>query len=557
MEETKKTSVWEKLVREEILSEEQFLLAKKQSEETKESLQKVIIKLGILTERELLGVLSEYYSVPIMDLSTCNIKKPVLDLIPKAIVTKYLMIPVYKIGNTLTLATSDPLNFYGLDHVQRHTQLNVKTVLSTESSVLQAIERYYGSVEGGATTIQRIELSGKLSDSSSEWQDDAPIVNLVNNIMEQAVDGNASDIHIEPEEKFVRIRIRIDGILYEVSTPPKEIESGIISRIKIMSGMNIAERRKPQDGRCKVNIKGREIDFRISTIPTNFGENMVIRLLDKSQLILPLEKLGLNQQTETKWKEMIQKPYGIILVTGPTGSGKTTTLYSTINRLKSISTNIMTLEDPIEYQMEMIRQAQVNPKMDISFALGLRAILRQDPDIIMLGEIRDLDTAEIAIQAALTGHLVFSTLHTNDASSALTRLAEMGIEPYLLATSVIGILAQRLVRIACPACSQKRNTTEEDARILGIPWEAIHDKSIPVPIGCKKCKNKGYTGRIGIFELLSMTPEIKKRVLSKGSGEEIKEVSIQDGMQTLYENGVEKLFAQTTTLEELLRVCTR
>ena len=558
MTDTKKANFWQKLVQEEQITADQLQLAEKQATETGDSLQKIFIKLGILTEKELLERLSAFYEVPILDLASLHIKKEVIALIPENLAAKYLLIPVFKIGTTLTIATNDPLNFYGLDQVGRQTQLNVKMVLSKESSITKAIEQYYGTID--STIRQRkaastFEMgSAKLSDSKLEWQDDAPIVNLVNNMMEQAVTANASDIHIEPEEKFVRIRLRVDGLLHEVSTPPKDVEAGIISRVKIMAGMNIAEKRKPQDGRCKVSVKGKEVDLRISTIPTNFGENMVIRILDKQQLILPLEKLGFNETTRKNWESLIRKPHGIILVTGPTGSGKTTALYSTINQLKSPHVNIHTVEDPIEYQLDYIRQMQVNPKMDITFTSGLRSILRQDPDIIMVGEIRDRDTADIAVQAALTGHLVFSTLHTNDAASALTRLTEMGIEPYLLSSAVIGILAGRLIRVLCPACAITRPATEEDAARIKKPFIELQGKMLADAKGCKQCKEKGYTGRIGIFELLLMDQEMRQMIHTHVDADHIRQQAIARNMQTLFDNGLEKVFARITSLEELLRV---
>jgi type IV pilus assembly protein PilB len=557
MTSSKKITIWDKLVQEQILSEDQLQMAIKQGEATGDTIQKGIIKLGILTEKELLNYLADFYSVPILDLSTCTIKKSVVDLIPKAIASRYLLFPVFKIGNTLTVAVSDPLDFYGQDHVQRHTQLNVKIVLCTGSSISKAIEQYYGSIDIASSYAQNEmnpAVTEPFSTSKIEWADEAPIINVVNNMIEQAVENNASDIHIEPEEKFVRIRLRMDGILYEISTPPKDVEAGIISRIKIMAGMNIAEKRKPQDGRCKVSVKGKEVDFRISTIPTSFGENMVIRILDKRQLILPLEQVGFTSAMEEEWKELIKRPYGILLVTGPTGSGKTTTLYSSLSRIKSMDVNIVTVEDPVEYQLDLIRQMQVNLKMDITFTSGLRSILRQDPDVIMVGEVRDRDTAEIAVQAALTGHLVLTTLHTNDAAGALTRLIEMGIEPFLVSSSVIGILAQRLVRVLCPHCCKTRAITDEEAAVMGFSVREQRDRTIGEPVGCKKCKNKGYMGRVGVFELLSMGPEIRKLVLSKAMTDDIRLKGMSLGMKTLFENGLEKVFNKMTSLQELLRV---
>jgi len=540
-------TVWDMLVEKGLLLPEQLALAKKQAKEQNEPLRQTLIKLGMITEQELLENISDYLEIPIVDISTFNIKKETLNLVPENLAKKYMIIPLYKISNTLTIAMVDPFNLYAIDELRSKTGLNVKIVISTEKNIKKAIEKYYGSIH----SYEFQDVSEGEETVLTKWVEDAPAVNLVNNIIEKAVRLKASDIHIEPEENSLRIRMRIDGILREVATPPKEYFNGIISRIKIMSNMNIAEKRIPQDGRASVTVDGKEIDLRVSTIPTSFGENMVLRLLDKTRLILPLEKLGFSQKEEKLYKSVIQKTNGLILVCGPTGSGKTTTLYSTLSRIKSIEKNIITIEDPIEYQLETIRQMQVNPKVGITFSSGLRSILRQDPDIIMVGEIRDTETASIAIQSSLTGHLVFSTLHTNDAAGAITRLLDMGIEPYLIASSLRAVIAQRLVRKLCPKCKTKRTITEEEIAILsGIEKNTeVYD-----PVGCPECNNTGFSGRIGIFELIIVDDKIKKLILKKSASDEIKKAAVESGTDTLMKNGIEKIKSGITSIQEILRV---
>jgi type IV pilus assembly protein PilB len=545
-------TIWDILIDKGILLPEQLALAKKQAQELNEPLRQSVIKLGMITEQELIENIAEYLEIPFMDIRTFNIKKEILNLVPEDIAKKYMLIPLFKIGSLLTIAMFDPMNLYAIDELRARTNLDIKTVISTESTIRKAIEKYYGS-------ISAFEEKGPAHGESAEadltkWVEDAPVVNFVNNMIEKAVRMKASDIHIEPGENNVRIRMRVDGLLREVATPPKDYLTGIISRIKIMSNMNIAEKRVPQDGRCSVTVEGREVDVRVSTIPTAFGENMVLRLLDKNQLILPLEKIGFSREEEDVYKEIITKANGLILVTGPTGSGKTTTLYSTLNRIKSIEKNIITIEDPIEYQLDIIRQMQVNPKVGITFSSGLRSILRQDPDVIMVGEIRDIETARIAIQSSMTGHLVFSTLHTNDAASAVTRLMDMGIEPYLIASSLLAVAAQRLLRKLCDSCKKERPVTEDEIRLLGAeglldPGFRVHD-----PAGCGECGNTGYSGRFGIFEILPVSRDIRSLILKQTSSDELKGFAVSRGMRTLVKSGIDKILKGTTSVEEILRV---
>ncbi|MBN1522509.1 MAG: Flp pilus assembly complex ATPase component TadA [Candidatus Aureabacteria bacterium] len=543
-------TIWDILVEKGILLPEQLGLAKKQAQELNEPLRQSVIKLGMITEKELIENIAEYLDIPFMDISTFNIKKEVLNIVPEDLAKKYMVMPLFKIGNSITVAMMDPMNLYAIDDLRSRTDLDIKIVISTERIIRKTIEKYYGSI----STFEEQASSRQEESVLTKWVEDAPVVNFVNNMIEKAVRTKASDIHIEPGENSVRIRMRVDGILREVATPPRDYFAGIISRVKIMANMNIAEKRTPQDGRASVTVEGREIDLRISTIPTAFGENMVLRLLDKTQLILPLEKLGFTKTEEDFYKESIQKSNGLILVTGPTGSGKTTTLYSTLNRIKSIEKNIITIEDPIEYQLDIIRQMQVNPKVGITFSSGLRSILRQDPDIIMVGEIRDLETARIAIQASLTGHLVFSTLHTNDAAGAITRLIDMGIEPYLIASSLRSVLAQRLVRKLCPKCRQERTLTADEIRLLGAEGSLTEESRVFVPQGCSDCSGTGYSGRIGIFELIVADSDIKSLILKQISSDVIKEASVRSGSKTLIQNGLDKIISGSTSVEEVLRV---
>lgn len=546
---------WQELIAQKIISEDQLQQVKNISGHSGDSLHKASLKLGIFTEKELLDHLSAFHEIPVLDLSTLNLKNEIIQWVPKNIATRYRIIPIFKIGQALTLATCDPQNYVGIEQVQRINQLEVKMVLASESSILKAIEKYYGS---DASALQRFDtkpqdwLDKKTPGDASAMED--PTISFVNHILEQAVLLQASDIHIEPEEKYLRIRIRIDGILQETATPPKESESAIISRLKIMAGMNIAEKRKPQDGRCKLLLKGKEVDCRISTIPTHHGENMVIRLLDQSQLILPLEKLGFSKEMEIAWKQLISKPYGMLLVTGPTGSGKTTALYSSLNRMNTSEINIVTIEDPIEYQVEGIRQMQVNPKLEITFATGLRHILRQDPDAIMVGEIRDSDTALVAVQAALTGHLVMSTLHTNDSASTPVRLIDMGIEPFLVSSSVLGVLACRLVRLLCNDCKEACELSDEESNLLKQYKGMEKPAAIYRPVGCEQCHHKGYSGRLGIFELLQFTPEIKALIQKRATADNLRDEASRQGMKSLFEHGLMLVVKGQTSLEELYRV---
>ena len=450
----------------------------------------------------------------------------------------------------------DPQDINAIDDIRAKIKIDsIDTVLVSDSGLQKALDSYYGvlgTVEEVVKDIDKAKLDLKTKAGTkgvSEVAGEPPVIKLVNLLVTQARKDKASDIHVEPDEDTLRIRYRIDGILHEVNTIPKHLQSAVISRIKILAKMDIAEQRKPQDGRIKLKQENKEIDIRVSSFPTVHGENIVMRLLDKETAFLGLSELGLSKDDLKKFDKLIRYPNGIILVTGPTGSGKTTTLYAALANINSMEKNIITIEDPIEYELPLIRQTQVNPKAGLTFANGLRSILRQDPDVVMVGEIRDKETADIAIQASLTGHLVFSTLHTNDAPSALTRLIDMGVEPFLVSSSIIGVLGQRLVRVICTNCKEKHTPTQEELEDLGLKEKSVFYKGK----GCDKCHNLGYAGRAGIFELLFLDEETKKMIGAKASADEIRKKAISKGMTTLFNDGIAKAKAGITTLEEVLR----
>jgi len=554
----------EELKKKNVINDAQVEEAKKESKKTGMPLDRALIKAGLVSENDIASIVSEQIGVPFMDISDYLIDTVVVKLVPEAVAQKYVLIPLFKIGNTLTIAMADPRDLRALDKVKMQSKCEVEPVLATESSIKSAIDQYYGvsmDIEevlrekpGAAKAITSASVTDKeLGEIELEKLADAPpVIKLVNLIIMEAIKDKASDIHIEPDEDMLRVRYRVDGILREGPKPPQEWAQAIVSRIKVLAQMNIAEKRKPQDGRIQLKVIGRNIDLRISTFPTIYGENLVLRILDRSSLLLGLSDLGMSSGVLEKFDALIRRPYGIILVSGPTGSGKTTTLYAALSTINSVEKNIITIEDPVEYRLHLIRQTQVNPKAGLTFATGLRSIVRQDPDIIMVGEIRDSETAEIATHAALTGHLVFSTLHTNDAAGAIARLVDMGIEPFLVASSLIGILAQRLVRVICPKCKEKITPTKD---MLKDPSIAKSDKmSLSRGKGCRHCKETGYSGRIGIYELLPVDDEMKKLIIAKTSADDIKKMAIEHGMKTLHQDGMEKAAAGQTSIEEVLRV---
>ena len=491
-------------------------------------------------------------------------KEPVvLDNLSVKFMKQSKFIPLSVTDNTLEIVMADPSDFYTVDTLKLSYGLRVKTCKGKVEDILDAIDRLYGS---GSQSLEMIieeadkdidEISSVDVEDADHLRDlasEAPIIRLVNRLIFNAAEQRASDIHLEPFEKELKVRYRIDGVLHEVESPPTRLQAAIISRVKIMAKLDIAERRLPQDGRIKLKIADREIDFRVSTIPTLFGESLVMRILDRETLVLNFKKLGFPEDILSQYFELISQPYGMILVTGPTGSGKTSTLYTTLARINSSENKIITLEDPVEYQLGGVNQIQVNPKIGLGFANGLRSIVRQDPDIILVGEIRDRETAEIAIQSALTGHLLFSTLHTNDAAGAISRLLDMGVENFLLSSTLLGILAQRLVRVICPTCKKEKQPEEKLLKSMKLSPEELTGVRFYTGEGCEECRHTGFKGRVAIFEFLPVDTDIRKEIIARSSSEKIKSVAIKKGGTTLRQDGWRKVKAGVTTISEVLRV---
>ena len=557
--EEKKDIFVEELLKRNLVSKEQLDRAFEECHAKGLSVEKVLVMQGVLKDEQISTLRADILGVPFVNLREYLIEPTAIELVPEDVARKLKIMPLFTIGEALTVAMVDPRDIFAIDELRRRTGFkSIDTVLSNEEDILYTINHTYGSGGDIQEAVKGINVSdeGPVEEAEvkvlEQLAEEAPVIKVVNLLIMQAIRERASDIHIEPDEKRVGVRLRIDGVLREITPFPKDHQGAIISRIKILSKMDIAEKRKPQDGRIQVKIENRDVDLRVSTYPTLFGENVVIRILDKAAALLGMPQLGFSEDELKRFEKVIKRPYGIILVTGPTGSGKTTTLYAALNTINSEAQNIITIEDPIEYQIPRIRQSQINPKAGLTFATGLRSILRQDPDIIMVGEIRDVETAEIAIHSALTGHLVLSTLHTNDAPGALTRLEDMGVEPFLITSSVIGILAQRLVRVLCEKCKEPYKPSHEMLEDLHI---SSHEKlTFWKPKGCKYCDNIGYKGRKGIFELLVVSEEVKKLVLKKASSGEIKELARREGMRTLWEDGLEKAKEGITSVEEVIKV---
>ena len=557
-----------------------------------------LVKLGLISDDMITAVLSRQYGIPSVNLDLFNIDPSVISLIPQEVAQKHSVLPLSRVGATLTLAMVDPTNVFAIDDVKFMTGLNVEPVVVAEGSVQLAIAKYYGSsreIELATVTSEELPKNGSKNNGSggitkddlvsldsidfdtsqnedvevvedneeidlstlSRISEDAPVVRLTNVLLVDSLRRGASDIHIEPYEKEMRIRFRIDGVLYDVMHPPLKMRDALISRLKIMSKLDISEKRLPQDGRIKIKVKvdsrSRELDFRVSTLPTLFGEKVVLRLLDKQNLMLDMTKLGFEPESLSKFKRNITKPYGMVLVTGPTGSGKTNTLYSALQSLNTVDTNIMTAEDPVEFNLPGINQVQMKEQIGLNFAAALRSFLRQDPNIVLVGEIRDFETAEIAIKAALTGHLVLSTLHTNDAPSTISRLMNMGIEPFLVATSVNLIQAQRLIRRICKDCKQDHPMPVEALIEVGFTTEEAKSMKTFKGKGCTTCNNTGYKGRIGLYEVMEITDEIRELILIGASALELRKKAVDDGMITLRESGLHKIRAGVTTIEEVVR----
>ena len=553
----------QELVESGVISQEELSSALGLQRQSRERLGKLLIDLGAISETDLVKQLSEHLGIPFVTAEDF----PTVPVVENAFSIKFMrewkFAPIGVENGDLRIAMADPLDQGTMDAIRLYTQYRkIDVVLAPESEILDLIEKFYGNQ---ASTLGRLvegyddgELDslGEESDDVEHLKDlasEAPVIRLVNLIISRAIESRASDIHIEPFEKELKVRYRIDGVLFDVESPPKRLKAATISRIKIMAKLNIAERRLPQDGRIKMRVLGKDVDLRVSTLPTMYGESVVMRILDKSNTqIYDLEKLGFAEGMFNTFKDLIKRPYGIILVTGPTGSGKTTTLYGALNRINLPDKKIITIEDPVEYQITGINQIHVNPQIGLSFAAGLRSIVRQDPDVIMVGEIRDLETAEIAIRAALTGHLVFSTLHTNDAPSAIARLVDMGAEDYLLASSILGVLAQRLVRVICPECREPQPF--EPGSLGNLGSELGDQDQVFQGKGCKDCGNTGYRGRLGIFEFMLMEDSIRRLTLTNADATQVRRTAVENGMITLRQDGFQKIKQGVTTVSEVLRV---
>ena len=529
-----------------------------------EGLGRRLVDLGLVSEVVLLETLSEYLDIPFVSLKDVPQQTIVLESLSEKFMRQYKFVPLSLNENVLTIALSDPYDIYACDAVKMATNYEVKINLAREEEILDAVGKIFNTdTTSMGRIVEDIGKNGKddLSiddegdvDHLKDLASEAPVIRLVNLLITRAIEMRASDIHLEPFEGDFKVRYRIDGVLHDMEAPPRRLQAAVISRLKIMAKLNIAERRLPQDGRIKLRVLGKEIDFRVSTLPTMFGESVVLRILDRETVVLDLEKLGFPDYDLIKFRDLINRPYGIILVTGPTGSGKTTTLYAALGEINSPEKKIITVEDPIEYQLGGVNQVQVKAGIGLSFASILRSILRQDPDVIMIGEIRDAETAEIAIHSALTGHLVFSTLHTNDAAGAVTRLLEMGMENYLISSSLLGIMAQRLVRVICPDCKEAYTPEMGVMEEMGVSQSEVKKNPIFKGAGCEKCSHTGFLGRKGIYELLLMNDDIRELILEKAPSNVIKEKGRSQGMQTLREAGWHKVKEGISTISEVLRV---
>jgi len=556
----------ELLVREKLITADQLKKAIEEQRSSGGRLGYNLSKLGYVNEKDLTIFLSKQYGIPAVDLATTEIDPEIIKQIPQDVANKYQVIPISRTGSTLVIAMADPSNIFAIDDLKFLTGYNIDSVVASEAAIKDAIEKYYSSHEEEMllgdvlTEFDESEMEIVHDEEQVDVNDlkkaveDAPVVKLVNLILTDAIKRGASDIHVEPYEKSFRVRYRVDGVLSEFMKPPLKLKNAIVSRIKIMSSLDIAERRLPQDGRIKLKMgKDKEMDYRVSVLPTLFGEKVVMRLLDKSNLQLDMTKLGFEEKALKDFKDAIEKPWGMVLVTGPTGSGKTTTLYSALSELNKITDNISTAEDPVEFNLAGINQVQMHEAIGLNFASALRSFLRQDPDIIMVGEIRDFETAEIAVKAALTGHLVLSTLHTNDAPSTVNRLLNMGIEPFLISSATNLILAQRLARKICKECKQEIHVPPQALIDIGITPEDAKSFKCFHGKGCATCGGTGYKGRIALYEVMPLTDNLKELVLNGASSAELKRGAVKEGMKTLRMSGITKLKEGVTTIEEVVR----
>jgi type IV pilus assembly protein PilB len=554
-----KDKIAKKLVESSLISQEQLTKALEIQKQEGGSLSYNLVKSGAISEMAFAEFLGQIYNVPAVNLEEVKVDEEAVNLIPAEVATKFQVVPIKREGRVLTVAMANPDNIFAIDDIKFITGFEVTPVVSTETSIKKAIDRLYDSADSLASIMKDMEEDFEIVEEEEEdlgldevQSENSPVVKLVNSLISDAVAKGASDIHVEPYEKKLRVRYRIDGMLHEMMSPPFKMKGAIISRLKIMAELDIAEKRVPQDGRIKIRIGNRPIDLRVSTLPTIYGEKVVMRILDKSNLQIDLAKLGFEEQSLARFLDAIESPYGMVLVTGPTGSGKSTTLYSALNRINKPHCNIMTAEDPVEYNLDGINQVNVHEEIGLTFAAALKAFLRQDPNIVMVGEIRDLETASIATKAALTGHLVLSTLHTNDAASTINRLIDMGIEPFLVASSVNLIVAQRLVRRLCLKCKQEIKLHPETLKELGIE-ESPDELTLFEAKGCVHCNETGYSGRQGLYEVMPVSQTIKEMIIERRSTAEIKKQAIKEGMLTLRTDGLEKFKRGVTSIEEVLR----
>ena len=557
------------LVAEGLLTEAQLSQALREQQGSNERLGSILVRLNLINEEQLIGFLSRQYRLPSITLTQLDIDTEVVRLVPPHIANKYEVLPVKRLGGSLTLAMADPTNVFALDDVAFITNLQILPVVASQTAIKKAIERHYKTgpdheeMMAELASAPDMELvEGEADDAANKVDvfdltqsaEEAPVVKLVNLVLADAIHKGASDIHFEPYEKIFRVRFRIDGVLHEMLTPPKRLEPAIISRLKIMSNLNIAERRLPQDGRIKLRSGTREIDFRVSVLPTIFGEKAVLRILDKEALKLDLTTLGFDSWSLEQFNQAIHQPFGMVLITGPTGSGKTTTLYSAIHTINSPDVNIMTAEDPVEYNLKGVNQVQVNEGVGRTFAAALRSFLRQDPDVILVGETRDLETAQISIRAALTGHLVFSTLHTNDCPSTIARLTDMGVPPFLISSALLLILAQRLGRKVCQGCREPYEIDEEALVQYGHTPTGTGKVTIYKGKGCQVCNFTGMKGRVALYEVMTISDELRELVLKAAPTAELRAAAQAQGMKTLRQAGIAKVIEGVTTVEEVLRV---
>jgi type IV pilus assembly protein PilB len=554
-----------------LVKSEQLEEALKVQKNTTEQLGRILVELGHVTERDVLRAHAEQLGIPFLELDRTSVDEDVAKAIPQSVVQRYNAVPIRRSGNRLTVAMADPTNVFALDDIRLITGYEIDPMLASPDDISallrtsdngatqESLDTALSALTGTAGMLpDDMDVTGGGTDEdvdrAAALEGEAPIIRVVNVIIQQAINDRASDIHVEPDRRGIRIRYRVDGVLHEVMQMPKYVHAPLISRIKIMGDMNIAERRLPQDGRIHIRHEGKDFDLRVSSLPTVFGEKCVMRILDQSSILIGLNKLGMSPETQAELESIIIQPNGMILSTGPTGSGKTTTQYSVLNKINSVEKNITTIEDPVEYQLRGLNQVHVNRKAGLTFANAMRYFVRQDPDIIMVGEIRDLETAETAIQASLTGHLVLSTLHTNDAPSAVTRMVDMGVEPFLIAASVIGVLAQRLGRRICPNCKEPYKPPADALRRVGFKLDDVDSVVFYRGRGCEQCRHSGYRTRLGIFELMMLNEEIQDLIVKRAPLSEVRNAALASGMKTLKMDGFQKVLEGLTTVEEVMRV---